>query len=476
MANRRRPDSGRRKALLTLAALAGTTIPGVRAEAASALAVPVGRHMSQLIGSNGWPLSAEEVRMWQNMGITWGRESVGPGFVNSLSGSAQIDKTCPSFDVELRPVILRNNHSRINSLLMLGYTPEWNASIAGDDKSAPKDVRYWERYVEAVVRIYSAPPYNLRYFQIWNEASGPLTGGALQGTFWHGPNYDDDPQKAKPYEHAMRDYVDRIHIPAARIIRKYHAYVVYGGWADQGGLDNYCKWLEYRSSVHNARMLDWVDYLDIHYLGLDDLEMLYQRYVTNGQARGIWQTEIGDRYMEDPHFLPTYLFQLAAWALDRNWDDRDKYVTMIFHWDGYDSFRLTRRGSPRTYNVSGKSLIVLHGTVSGALARFPHALRFDPESHGKALYSDRNIVLQVKARPGWRSVDVSGLAAPASGYFDVAYIDAISGVKASKTDITAAWQANTLSIRFQVPRSTNGPSDEAPRHLAYIVVSAPVEQ
>ncbi|WNC89172.1 hypothetical protein RI103_16000 [Paraburkholderia sp. FT54] len=472
MVNERRPAKDRRRALLALAALAGTTIPGIRIEAAPVpTGVPQGRRLSQLIGSNGWPMSADEVRMWENMGMTWGRDSVGPGFVTPTIGSAQINKTCPSFDIDLRPILLRNNQSRINSLLMLGYTPPWNAVVADDDKSAPKNVSYWERYVETVVRTYSAPPFNLKYFQIWNEASGELSGGAPQGTFWHGPNYDDDPRKAKPYDNAMRDYVDRIHIPAARIIRKYHAHVVYGGWPDQGGLDTYCKWLEYRSAVHNSRMLDWVDYLDIHYLGLEDVETLYQRYVVKGQARGIWQTEIGDRYMEDPHFLPTYLFELAVWALDRNWDDPNKYVTMIFHWDGYESFRLTRRGPPRQYNVSGRSLIALHKTVSGALAPFAHTLRFDPDSHGKALYSGRSIVLQVSARPGSRAVDISGLDAPASGRFDIAFIDAISGAKNAGTNVAATWEAGALSIRFQVPRSTNGPADEAPRHLAYIVVT-----
>ena len=48
------------------------------------------------------------------------------------------------------------------------------------------------------------------------------------------------------------------------------------------------------------------------------MELLYQRYVAKGQVRGIWQTEIGDRYMADPHFLPGYLFDLAVWALGRN--------------------------------------------------------------------------------------------------------------------------------------------------------------
>jgi hypothetical protein len=469
----------RRKVLATLAALPATLFFGLRSAAAlpvstsTTSAAPGRRRITQLFGSVGWPESEDDVRMWKNMGLSWGRDSVGPGFSPPPIHSLEIDMTGPGYDNELPPIILRNNRNGIGSLLMLGYTPEWNASVAGDIVSAPKDVRYWERYVEAVVRRYSTPPFNLKYFQIWNEASGPLAGGDPQSSFWHGPRFNGDLAKSKPYESAMRDYVERIHIPAARIIRKYHAYVVYGGWPDQGGLDNYLEWLEYRSPTYGTRMLDWVDYLDIHYLGIGDMELLYRRYVANGKARGIWQTEIGDRYMANPHSLPSYLFELAAWALDREWNDPDKYVTMIYHWDGYDAFRLTHRGPPkRTYNVSGRSLITLRKTVSGALSPFLHTLKFDPKSEGKALYSDDKIVLQVSAPPGWRSVEVGGLAAPASGRFDVAFVDAITGAKQSQEHVKSAWTANTLSIRFEIPRATNGPVDEAPRHLAYLLVTS----
>lgn len=479
MPKKRSTSDGRRRVLLSIAALAGTLIPGLSSAAAPPVAasatqaVAGRRKITELIGSVGWPESEDDVRMWKNMGLTWGRDSVGPGFSPPPIHSLKIDMTGPGYDNELAPILLRNNRNGIHSLLMLGYTPEWNASVANDIVSAPKDVQYWERYVDAVVRRYSTPPFNVKYFQIWNEASGPLAGGDPQSSFWHGPNYNEDRSRAKPYESAMRDYVERIHIPAAQIIRKYHAYVVYGGWPDQGGLDTYLQWLEFKSPAYGTRMLDWVDYLDIHYLGTPDMEVLYQRYVARGHARGIWQTEIGDRYITNPHFLPGYLFELAVWALGREWNDPDKYVTMIYHWDGYEDFRLTHRGPPkRTYNVSGTSLITLRKTVSGALAPFPHALKFGPESEGKALYSDDKIVVQVSAPPGWRSVEVSGLAARGSGRFEVAFVDAISGVMQTKEHVNAAWTANTLSIRFEVPRVTNGPADEAPRHLAYLVVTS----
>lgn len=468
---------GRRRTVLTLAALAGSTVPGLRASGAAPLeagttATPGGhRTMSQLMGSNGWPFGPEDVRLWQEMGLTWGRDSVGPGPTASAHSVMRIDKTGPGYDTPLPPIILRNNRSGINSLLFLGYTPEWNALVPGDDKSAPRDVHYWEQYVEAVVRQYSAPPYNLKYFQIWNEAAGRLAGGDPQATFWHGPSSRAD-QDSSRYVRAMEDYVDRIHIPAARIIRKYGAYIVYGGWPDQGGLDNYCAWLEYKSPVQGSRMLDWVDYLDIHYLSVGDMETLYQRYLARGQARGIWQSEMGDRYINDPHFLPMFYFELATWALERSWDDPNKYVAMIYHWEGTEPYRLTRRGPPRSYTVSGKSLTVLHQTVSGELAPFPHEFSHDRgTSSVKALYSRRSIVVQVNTVPGSHTIDVTGLSAPASGRHSLTYIDAITGAKYAKPMYASTWQANKLSIRFEVPQITNGPKDETPRHLTYLVVT-----
>jgi hypothetical protein len=80
--------------------------------------------------------------------------------------------------------------------------------------------------------------------------------------------------------------------------------------------------------------------------------------------------------------------------------------------------------------------------------------------------------MEVSAARGWRSVEVGGLAAPASGRFEVAFVDAISGVAQTKEHVNSAWTANTLSIRFEVPRTANDPADEAPRQLAYLVVTS----
>ncbi|MBU6489907.1 MAG: hypothetical protein KGQ57_19115 [Burkholderiales bacterium] len=467
--------SRRRRALLAALAASGA-MPSMGASAAQfvrrAGASSGGeRRITQLIGANGWAETASNIAMWKEMGISWGRDSVGPGQRNSPDDPVRVDKTGAAFDHDLPSAILQNDRNGIHSLLLLGYTPKWNASVDGDSRSAPKDDSVWQRYVETVVRTYIAPPYNVRHFQIWNEAAGKLTGGSPQATFWHGKNFSAHREQARPYDRAMQDYVELVHIPAARIVRKYGGYVVYGGWPDQGGLDNYVKWLEYRSPDANARMIDWVDYLDTHYLGVDALTPLYERYVARGAARGIWQTEIGDRYMTDPHYLPMYFFKFAVWALAHGWNDPNQYVSMVYHWDGFEPYRLTHRGNPRTYNVSGKSLIVLNKTVGGALERFSGQLAFGPDAAGLALRSGSDLVIQVRAAPGPRPVDVSGWPGAQPERLGVAMIDALTGEAADASAIAARSSTQGLSIGFRIPEAVNGAGHGAPEHLAYLVVT-----
>lgn len=476
--------SRRRRAMLAALAAAGAgSSMGVSVSASAARALRKGaprkvsaassgeRRISQLIGANGWPVTEANAAMWKAMGLTWGRDSVGPGQRHSADDPVEVDKTGAAFDHDLPPAILLNNRNGIHSLLLLGYTPKWNASVDGDSRSAPKDDSVWQRYVEAVVRMYIAPPYNVRHFQIWNEAAGKLTGGSPQATFWHGKHFSANREQAQPYDRAMQDYVELVHVPAARIVRKYGGYVVYGGWPDQGGLDNYIRWLEYRSPVVNARMIDWVDYLDTHYLGVDALTPLYDRYVANGSVRGIWQTEIGDRYMIDPHYLPMYFFKFAVWALDHTWDDPNKYVSMVYHWDGFEPFRLTHRGNPRTYNVSGKSLIVLNKTVGGALERFGGHLTFGQEASGLALRSGSDLVIQVRASPGPKTVNISGWSGIEPERLGVTMIDALTGEAADASAIAARSTPDGLSIGFRIPEAVNGAGHGTPAHLAYLVIS-----
>jgi hypothetical protein len=175
--------------------------------------------------------------------------------------------------------------------------------------------------------------------------------------------------------------------------------------------------------------------------------------------------------MKDSHYLPRYFFDFAVWALDRNWDDPNKYVSMVYHWDGYESFRLTHRGPPnRTYNVSGRSLIVLNATVGGSLASCSKPIQFDHGASGSALLSDNDIVIQVRAEPGWQSVTVDELKSRASRTASVKFIDALTGTANPPGDVALAWHGNSLKVRFKVPDRVNGADNKKPAHLAYVVL------
>ncbi len=348
------------------------------------------------------------------------RKSVGRrralGTIAALFGAAAPlarGKTGSQFDNNLPSALLLRNRNGIKSLLLPGYTPPWNATVPGDRNSAPVDVRAWTRYVEAVVRKYSAPPFNLRYSQTWNEAAGTLSGGLPQAAFWHGPHFSKDRKHAKPYERAMQDYVERLHLPAARIIAKYNADNVYGGSPDQGEVSNFCKWLEYRSPASNGRML---------------------------------AIEIGDAYMKTSHYAPEYFFDFPVWALDRHWNEPNKYMSVMYHWDGYEPFRLTHRGPPkRTYNVSGRSLVVLHPTASGSLASLAGPLQFGPGASCSALRSGNDIVLQVNESAGWRTATVAGFKRPWDREVKIDFIGAVTGTVSAIDAITTTWSNDGCS-------------------------------
>jgi len=552
-----------------------------------------------LVGSNGNMGSDANVGFWQNMGLTWSRASVGPGQATSTSviDVSQFDNGDAASE------ILRNNLYGVRTVLLLAYTSTWNASIPGDSDSAPLDETAWTNYVEAAVQKWSAPPYNVKFFQIWNEAAGSLTGGSPQASFWHGPGYNLSLQNVNsglcvdlnnnatvdgtpihqwdclsvtsqnfyitpvnttqseiyspvsgkcleipsgslvsgtqldlmdcnqgsnqlwtvtynpsgtlaftsvatglcmdlasastidggavqvdacngansqqfwqiqasdtvPYANAMSDYVDRIHIPAAKIIRQHGAYVVYGGWPDQGGLSTYYQWLEYTSTVYNSRMLDWTDYLDVHYLGVNDMASLYQRYGTLGLIRGVWQTEIGFDYMNDQNYLPSMYFNLAVFALNNNWNDADQFAMMIYHWSGGQAFMLMDQSSH--YHPSGLSLAALRTSIPGVLSAFTAPITMTNSATAVALYSDNQIVFEVTGNPGSTTLTVTDLPAPASGNFTVTYVDAYLAVTVPSAAMTSSWTGSTLTLNFTIPAQAAGVDGVLRNHMGYITVT-----
>ena len=171
----------------------------------------------------------------------------------------------------------------------------------------PRDPAKWAAIIEKTVAHFAKPPYNVEYFQIWNEAT-PLTG-----PFWNA---------------SIERYVDEVHIPAAKVIRKHGANVVWGGWPDCNSLAEYDQALEY----HNA--WKYTDILDVHYLYPAAFERLWRKYVKTRKCEGIWMTEIGDS-AHQTDIIPNQYPRMIYWALNHGWSDNDpdKYKVFFFSWD-----------------------------------------------------------------------------------------------------------------------------------------------
>jgi hypothetical protein len=235
----------------------------------------------------------------------------------------------------------------VEVLPLLAYTASWAADGPNPGFSPPKREEEWEDYVEHVVARYSKPPYNLRYFQVWNEPT------RLAG-FWTGSD---------------EDFIDKVYIPAAKIVRSHGGRVVFGGWPDSNSLQEFDRVLRY----HDAWR--WTDILDVHYEGLSAFQYLYDRWVKTGKCRGIWETEIG--FTQDPDFVPANYLTILHWALVAGWSDPDQYKLFWYAaWgagpDGPKCLATTDASGKIVLSAQGRQLAVINGVLgSGTLSAFP---------------------------------------------------------------------------------------------------------
>jgi len=201
-------------------------------------------------------------------------------------------------------------------------------------KMFPLDPQYaedWKAYVGRVVGALAASPLRTRYFEVWNEAY-PTSG------FWRG---------------SMDDYFRLIHLPAAEVIHKQGAKVVYGGWPCVGPLHEFIDLMD----QHKA----WasVDVLSLHYFPLSAMEQLARvARQRTGREYPVWQTEFGfsPKAGTVGNFLPRFL----------HWDMRrapkvgeSSKVFYFAEWspdspDAYGYGRCLRSGD--TLTIHGKSL------------------------------------------------------------------------------------------------------------------------
>ena len=179
---------------------------------------------------------------------------------------------------------------------MLAYTAPWATAGGADGFHPPQNPSDWTDFVETVVSHYTAAPYDLKYFQVWNEPT-------KAAGFWKGASDEQ--------------WVDVIYIPAAKIIRQHGARVVFGGWPN-GALPQFDAELAYKNAWQ------WTDIIDVHYFGLNVIEQLYTKWVATGKCKGVWETEFGN--VNNPLYVTNMYLGLFNWAKKSgNWTFADQY-------------------------------------------------------------------------------------------------------------------------------------------------------
>lgn len=288
--------------------------------------------LNQFLGANN--VAAPD---WHKYGLGWCRHDFSWAAIepeNDLFAWGQYDR-----------IVEEVHRQGFEILPMLGYTAPWAATNQGDGFSPPKKVPDWEDFVAHAVARYSRPPFNLRYFQVWNEPT-------VKTGFWHGKSDDE--------------FFEKVHMPAAKIIRRYGCFVVFGGWPCSDSLDHLAELLD----KHKA--WQWTDILDLHYFENSAWQTLYDRYIKTGKCRGLWQTEIG--FHPFPGYLPNCYLRALHFGLRNGWSFPDQYKLFWFaFWgageDGPKCLTTTAADGTQASTEHGKRLLVMNevlgkGTIS----------------------------------------------------------------------------------------------------------------
>jgi hypothetical protein len=184
-------------------------------------------------------------------------------------------------------LVLAYNAKDANLLPILDYGTSWAGGFNFIDAGHISD---WQNYVERVVDFLRKPPYNVKYFQIWNEPD--------YSVFWTSD---------------MDTFMTNVHLPASEVIHNLGCKVVFGGY-----LGNPYQLADLLDR-HNA----WgsVDVIDMHYKGISDLQYMRDLATARGYENiPIWETEVGGTWHSTPdlHYLSNFYPRMFYWALTHN--------------------------------------------------------------------------------------------------------------------------------------------------------------
>lgn len=295
--------------------------PVIRPNSPAPIVVP----FSSVFGVNGPTTTAAQA------------SSLGVGWVRILASWHDIETHQGGYDWSSvdKAIQWALSSGLTNILLTLAFTPDWAST--GDKMSPPKaaNLKDWTAFITAVVGRY----VQVSHFQIWNEPT-------KEAGFWRGTD---------------QQFVDLIHIPAASIIRRLDptAKIVFGGWPSNGGIPRYEALLNYHDCWK------YVDYLDLHYYGLDGMTALYPTWIASGKCFGIWQSEIG--YVDDKGAYLTQQYPaLLTWAKGK-WTHPDQFKYFWYSAQGGPP-DLAFNDSPVVYTPNGLALQALASKYDGGKA------------------------------------------------------------------------------------------------------------
>jgi hypothetical protein len=215
-----------------------------------------------------------------------------------------------------------------NTVPILDGNASWassNPSTWGSD---------WTTYVTDVVQTLHASPYNVQYFQIWNEAYN------TSNSFWP--------------DGTWADYFNYVLNPSAKLIHQLGGKAVYGGYpsTSNSSVQDYINQL----NTYNA----WgnLDVLDMHYYTPLVLSQLRQAANSKGYPNlGIWETEVGNT--NDEVYVANNYPRTLCWALGNSWNAVNKYK--LFYFCRYDT--------GNNLNVYNGSTLTWHGQQLQELGR-----------------------------------------------------------------------------------------------------------
>lgn len=343
----------------------------------------------------------DNVHLWNDLNMKWGRYDMLWDTMEPQKGNFDINRRSDGRNNDF--TFKYANEHGITLLPILLYTAQW-ASTKPDIRSdrvdgsynPPKDPKDWANYVDRVVSHFTQSPYNVKYFQIWNEPNAEYWTGTYQ------------------------EFVDNIYIPAAKIIHKYGGKVVFGGWAavKPDDLPDLNTWLNY----HNA--WQYTDIVDIHYRGVDAWDYLYPLWIKNNKCEGLWVTEYGWNTTE--YFIPNYIIPMAKWALEHQWIDKDKYRVFYFmmpdtpvnmndlsdYLKKKDNYKkLLAIGDPlKLEHPQGEALRVLMNLYRGTLKDYNDPVQLEGAVEVYPMWAGKSLILYVKEpQPGTLNLHLAQL-------------------------------------------------------------------